>query len=592
MRDENFGKKGKIKLSTLKKIVPFVLESKIVLVYIFFAVLLVVALEVSLPLVFRELIDRAIPSKDFSNIVQYGVFYLGILIFLTLIKYVLDVIVGFMGINIVNGIKDKMLQHILSLSIRFFDKNETGKLISKIESDTQKLFMLFSSVGIRIVWATFNIIASFFIMFSISAKLTLYVFTMVPIYIIGAYILFSKMRPLFKKERELYGEILGFLGEHIKSIPILKSLNNISWSRDKFSKMNFKKAKFETGLYVRRYSIFFVMMLIPDLIVSIILYKSVFWVGSSILTIGTIWMFIQYIEAMIRPLIVISEQIGEVQMAFGAADRIFEILELESELVDGETPLNTLKFNNEICFQDVSFHYDVEKPVLKKISFTIEKGSTVAIVGATGSGKSTIINLLMRFYDPIKGAIFIDGHNLCNLKFKDIRSHIGLVLQDVFLFPGDVISNLKVMREDISDEDAINASKIMGAFNYIENLPDGFSSELTEDGTNLSFGERQLLSFSRALTFNPEIIIMDEATSSVDPYTERKIQQSMQVLLKGRTSIIIAHRLSTIKHADKILVINDGELVEEGSHAHLMGIEGKYQALYNTQINILGLSDV
>ncbi|MCK4979155.1 MAG: ABC transporter ATP-binding protein, partial [Candidatus Delongbacteria bacterium] len=350
--------------------------------------------------------------------------------------------------------------------------------------------------------------------------------------------------------------------------------------------MNEEKRWYEFKIYILEQSIWFVMMLCPQVVIALILYHSVDWIKADLITIGTVWMFIQYIQLAIQPLIMISEQIRELQRAFGAADRIFEILDTEPEVKDSDDPVTDLNFSEKIEFKNVSFQYEPDKPVLKDLSLTIDKGSTVAIVGATGSGKTTIISLLSRFYDPDKGSITIDGIDLKEIKQSSLRSKMSLVLQDIFLFPGNIMDNLRVLRNDISEEKVIDATKKMGIYSYLKGFPKGFDMELSEDGTNLSFGERQLLSFSRALTFDPEILIMDEATSSIDPYTEAEIQRSMSKLLKGRTSIIIAHRLSTIEHADKIIVLDHGELIEQGTHHQLMKIKGLYANLYWTQTGI------
>ncbi|MDP8232193.1 MAG: ATP-binding cassette domain-containing protein, partial [Candidatus Zophobacter franzmannii] len=241
-------------------------------------------------------------------------------------------------------------------------------------------------------------------------------------------------------------------------------------------------------------------------------------------------------------------------------------------------------FEDEIIFEDVSFAYDPDKPVLKNFNLTIKKGTTLAIVGPTGSGKTTTISLLTRFYDPQEGRITIDGHDLRSVSRKRLRSKMSLVLQDIYLFPGTILDNLRVLRQDISIENAVKATEIMGIEKIIAKMPKGFDTPVAEEGGNLSFGERQLLSFSRALTFDPEILIMDEATSSVDRYTEEKIQRSMMKLLKGRTSIIIAHRLSTIVHADKIVVVKDGTIAEQGTHNELLALDKEYANLYRTQM--------
>jgi len=575
---------GKINASTLKRILPFFEGQRKIMVFAVLAVLFATGAITSLPLVFREMVDKAIPSKDPDLIIIIGLSYLGLLVFHGTVEYLQNLIVGYMGIDIVNNIKLKMFKHIITLSVKFFDKNGTGSLISRIESDSQKLFMLFSTVGLQMLGAFLTISISMFVMLLTNVKLTLIVLSIVPVYMIGTFIIFKKMRPMFRYDRELYAKISSFLGEHLKAIPLLRNLNNINWSKKKFFKTNETKWRYEFKIFLLEQIIWFFLMLVPQLIIAVILYKSVSWIGMGVITIGTVWMFIQYIQAALHPLIMLSEQLSEVQRAFGSADRIFEILDKERDIVEGDIKSKDFSFEKEISFDNVSFHYEKEKPVLKNVSFSIKKGTTVAIVGPTGSGKTTIISLLARFYDPIEGSVQIDGTDIKDLTFSALRDRINLVLQDIYLFPGNITDNLRVLRKDISKDAVQDAAKIMGIYDYISSLPDGFETELKEEGTNISFGERQLLSFSRALTFKPEILMMDEATSSIDPYTEEKIQQSMQKLLKGRTSIIIAHRLSTITHADNILVIDKGEIAEQGKHDELVKIKnGIYADLYRAQ---------
>ena len=556
---------------------------------LFFAVLTVmlgVAMNASLPLVFREMIDKAIPSKEIRLVLIFASSYLVLLIGMGAVQYFQQLVVGYMGIDIVNNIKRVIFRHVLTLSISFFDKQGSGRLISRIESDSQKLFMLFSSIGLSLLAGFLNIILAVSIMLFTNVKLTLIVLSISPIYLLGAYIVFSKMRPMFRKDRELYARIVGFLGEHIKAIPLLRNLNNLQWSIKKFDKVNQEKRWYEFKISILEQSVWFVMMLCPQVVIFLILYNSVGWVKEEAITIGTVWMFIQYIHLAVQPLVMISEQIRELQRAFGAADKIFEILDTDPDVKEPVNPKVIGGFKEKISFNNVCFHYDADKPVLKNVSFTIDKGSTVAIVGATGSGKTTIISLLTRFYDPVKGNITVDGVDLKYISSDELRGMMSLVLQDIFLFPGDILDNLRVLRKDIPEDKVKEASKKMGIYNYLSNFPQGFNTILSEDGGNLSFGERQLLSFSRALTFDPEILIMDEATSSIDPYTEAEIQRSMEKLLKGRTSIIIAHRLSTIEEADNIIVLDRGELVEQGSHDELMALKGHYANLYWTQTGI------
>jgi ATP-binding cassette, subfamily B, multidrug efflux pump len=387
-RDGEEIQKGNISGVTLKRIMVFFKGHTKQLVFATLTVVLGVSLNASLPLVFREMIDKAIPSKDLQNVLIYASFYLVLLVALGAIQYFQQLVVGYMGIDIVNNIKTVILKHVLTLSISFFDKQGTGRLISRIESDSQKLFMMFSSIGLSLLGGFMNIIIAVSIMLFTNIKLTLIVLSIAPVYLLGAYIVFSKMRPMFRKDRELYARIIGFLSEHLKAIPLLRNLNNLNWSIDKFDRANQEKRWYEFKISIMEQSVWFVMMLCPQVVIMLILYNAVDWIKQDMITIGTVWMFIQYIHLAVQPLVMISEQIRELQRAFGAADKIFEILDTEPEVKEPQYPKSVDGFKEKISFNNVCFHYDSDKPVLKNVSFTIDKGTTVAIVGATGSGKN------------------------------------------------------------------------------------------------------------------------------------------------------------------------------------------------------------
>lgn len=546
-------------------------------------VLINTAVLVSLPLIFRQLIDRGIAPKNSEALFWIAFAYLVMLVVRVILDYVQALLLGFMGITIINDLKKQLLQRVLRLSVRFFDQNKPGKLISRIESDAQQLYMLFSDVGIKMISATLNILCALVIMMAVSVKLTLCTIVFAPLFLSGGYLIFHKMRPMFKKERKNYSELNGFLGEHLPAIPLLRNLNNLEWSRQQFDRVNQAKYRFSLKIEFLEAVVWFLMMLTPILMITMILHRSVYWVDQKVMTIGTVWMFIQYVQAAIWPLIMISEQLREIQRAFGASERIFELWDTEIEVQDPTEPKELSVFRQAIRFENVSFAYTPEKPVLKNVSFSIEKGTKVALVGATGAGKTTTISLLARWYDPIHGRITLDGVDIRNFRQSDWLGQMSFVLQDIFLFPGTVAENLRALRKDISDETVILAAQKMGADRIIQRFTHQYETVLKEQGKNLSFGERQLLSFSRALTFNPEILVIDEATSSVDPQTEQQIQQSLETLLEGRTAVIIAHRLSTIIHSDKIIVFHQGEVIEEGSHLELLQKNGHYARLYQLQ---------
>jgi len=537
---------------------------------------------VGLPLLFRKIIDDGITQKNSILTLKLALGYLLLTVLYRTFEYLQTVLVGTMGITIVNNLKMKLLTHTLSLSIRFFDKTETGKLISRIESDSQRLFMLFSSVGLQLFSSLLIILFSFAIMFSVNVEFTLYVLCCAPLFLGSAVIVFSRMRPLFRKERELYAQITGFAGEHISAIPLLRNLNSIQWSRNKFKDMNREKTKFSLKVEAIEASFWAVMFITPVIATTIIFYVGVDKIAYGTLTIGTLLLFFQYIAGIISPLIVISEQISEVQKAFASSERIFDLLNTKPEVKNPISPMTVPKFTDCIRFDDVTFGYN-ETPILKNFSLEIKKGTSVAIVGATGAGKTTITSLLTRWYDVQNGKITLDNINIKDFRQQDLANIMSFVMQDIYLFPGTIRDNLRAMRNDIPDSQVEAAIQSLDIQHIIDRFEHGVDTILSENGKNLSFGERQLLSFARALTFQPEILIIDEATSSVDPATETRLQESLLTLLQGRTSIIIAHRLSTIVHADKIVVMDSGKIAEEGTHDELLLQNGIYSRLYNLQ---------
>jgi ATP-binding cassette subfamily B multidrug efflux pump len=540
-------------------------------------------LMVALPLIFREIIDRGILSKEVSLLLVLAGAYFIMTLLQGILEYFQSLLVGYMGISIVNDLKQKLLKQVLSLSIRFFDQTKSGKLISRIESDSQQLYMLFSQVGLQLFWAFLNIGISLTIMWMTSVTLTLYVLSLAPLFLLGTYLIFGRIRKMFKQDRANASEISGFLGEHLPSIPLLRNLNNLPWSHDRFRKVNHTKRDYSIKINVIEAIIWFMMMVAPLLAITIVLYQGIHWVHAGEMSIGTMYMFVQYIQAVIGPLILISEQLSEVQKALGAAERIFELWDTPPEIQEHPQASVLTPFQHSIRFENVSFAYDPEKPVLQNLSFEIRKGTRVAIVGATGSGKSTTIALLARFYDPIQGRITKDGQDIREFRSKEWLAQMSFVPQDLFLFPDTIEENLKALRSDITKEEVYHAAQQLGVEAFIQKFPQGYQTLLAEQGKNLSFGERQLLSFARALTFDPEILVIDEATSSVDPQTEQNIQESLNRLLQGRTAVIIAHRLSTIIRADKILVFHQGKLIEEGNHQELVEKDGHYGMLYRLQ---------
>ena len=578
--NDDLCERSKIKFSSFKQAWKILAEHKRLMCYIAGMVVVSGLLMGGLPLVLRHIIDDVVPQKNTLLVLKFSGLYFALLIGSITIQYFQELTAGLMGIDIVATIKRRLFKHVLNLSVSFFDKMGTGKLISRIESDSEKLLMLFSAVTIQFLSALLAIVISLSVMFATNAKLALFALIIAPICFGGVLVIFSRMRPMFRYDRELYSKIVGFLGEHIKAIPLLRNLNRLDWSHQTLVRLNHDRFKYSFRLFIIENLVWFSVLLVPQLIIAIILYKSVAGIAAGAISVGTVWMFVQYVERIIHPIFMVSEQIAELQRALGSADRIFEILNQKNNVPDGQQEIS---FKREIRFENVYFQYSENDPIINNVSFSVQKGETVAIVGPTGSGKTTLISLLARFYDPQSGTILIDGINIRNCRKSSLRSKMSIVLQDAFLFSGNVLENLRLGRDDISDQQVISTAKSLGVWNFVQNWPRQEQTELLEEGANFSHGERQLLSFSRAMTFDPEILLLDEATSSIDSKTEKLIQQNLKQMTRGRTAIIVAHRLSTIQEADKILFVNKGKIEEFGTHQELLAKEGLYHNLFQSQ---------
>ncbi|HLE11632.1 MAG: hypothetical protein A2504_12905 [Bdellovibrionales bacterium RIFOXYD12_FULL_39_22] len=583
------------KFSTLKRVYTFFNGYKRSLLIALFLVILSTAIAMAMPLIFRHLLDQAIPSKDLSQIITIGILFLLATVASSLCSYSEQLLVGNMGFEIINQLKIKLLKHILTLPLNFFDKNGAGRLISRIDSDTQQLFMLFSSVSLELLGAALNVVVAIIIMFSISSKYALMAIPMIPFFIFFSVLFFGRLRKMYKHDRKLYANISAFLGEHLGAIPLLQKLAALEWSKKKFQQVNDEKTKFAQTIFLREYAIFFAFRIIPELIIALVIYRGASDIKANVISIGTIWMFIDYLRMATEPLFRLSEQIGQLQRGVSSADRLFEILDTRPE-VDNEkniTPHSYQSYNSyqhqpyqfkeKIEFKNVSFAHTPTRPTLTDLSFSINKNEIVAIVGPTGHGKSTIFSLLCRFYNVDAGEILIDGKNLQEIHLSSWRKIVGLFWQEIKLFPGNVLDNLKVLRQDIPDCQVHQITSDLGITSIIENFEKGFATSLLENGGNISSGEKQLLSLARSMVFGPDILLLDEATSAIDPQTEQMIQAALDKILPGKTAIIIAHRLSTIARADKIIVIKDGKVVEQGTHHELMTANADYANLYHSQ---------
>lgn len=567
----------------VKKISPFFKPYLYKFLFVFILLLISLSGNLAGPLILREIIDKAIPEKSVNDVLLLAALFTVIFTISMAISYFQVIITTKIGLEIVKNIKTKVFKHLLTLSMSYFDKNPSGKLMARVESDSEKIKMLFSNIAIALIQNLLMVIGTITIMFITSKQITFSILLlMFPVTILTFFFL-KIIRKYFRKVRVIFSQLAGFIAEYTRAVPILQTFMATDMAYNKINLLGRNFLKKEMQAYGLEYSFWSFIRACEIISIIIILISSKSGIFTGLITIGTVILFVEYTRRLFMPLMQFSETLNQIQRAFASADRIFDILHTKTKTPDGHLEEDEFPKNwGKIEFKNIWFKYK-DDWILKDINFSIERGQRVALVGHSGGGKTTIISLLLRFYDPTKGEILFDNINIKKFSLSIYRRKIASVLQDVNLFSGTLSENLTVFNPNISKEIQINALRKISALNILENLPKGLDTEIAEGGINLSMGQRQLLCFARAIIYNPDIFILDEATSSVDPGTEKKIQKASNLLTVGRTSIIIAHRLSTIVSSDKIIVINEGLIIEEGKHKDLIKREGFYNNLYQLQ---------
>lgn len=547
----------------------------------FVAMMLATISRLAGPLILRALIDKAIPAGSVSLMVRYALLYLGIVLLMGGLTYFQTITIVRLGLNVVTSIKQDLFSHLLTLPVAYFDQHPVGELMARVENDTEKVKQLFSETGITLIANIVYFVGMFAVFFSMDARVAALILVPTPFFLGGFFLVFDRLRPLYDKSRKKYAEISAIATEFVQGIEVIQAFSRTGHAEHKLGVASLDKRDAEIKAGMIEYTTMGFMSFLggPMFIVLIIrlVAPNVF---SGALTVGTMLVFIEYGMRLFEPLFSIGENIRGIQQARVALARIFGIFDIAPEPAgSGAAPT----FERTIEFNHVSFEYKSGEPVLDDISFTIHRGQKIALVGASGSGKTTTVSLLCRFYQATKGSILVDGVPLDSIALQAWRRKIGLVLQDIYLFPGTILENVRVYDDDIPTQTARRALETVHAQDFVARLSDGIDTELHERGSNLSTGEKQLLSFARALAFDADMIIMDEATASVDVETERKIQQSMDVLLRGRTAIIVAHRLSSILNADQILFFKNGRIIARGRHQDLVETLPDYQELVRLQ---------
>ncbi|MEA3297642.1 MAG: ABC transporter ATP-binding protein [candidate division Zixibacteria bacterium] len=536
------------------------------------------------PILVKKAVDVSVKNRDFSGLLKITMMIAAIQVVTIVLQYIQRVKLEIIGQKVMVSLKRKLFNHVLSLDVSFFDKNPVGRLLARIESDTESLRMMFTNTVVLVVGDLILVMGIYAIMFYYSWRLSLLLLCVAPIIGILVVIFERKTTRRFLNVRKKMAEVTAALTEFLHGMSIVQIFHRGRYARGQVNEAN--RLKFREDVYVNMAVILFfnTVFFFESVMFALVLFFGDHWRQEQLLTSGTIIMFIILIWRFFDPIWRVSEQLSTVQKAIAGAKRIFALLETPQKLPDAVNPIVWKELKTAIRFENVWFSYTGDDNwALKDATFDIPVGRRIALVGVTGGGKSTIISLLLRLYDPQKGSITVDGIDIRNIAKADLRRHFALVLQDIFLFPGDIKTNISLDSENLSKEKIMSAAQTVEADSFISKLPQQYETEVSEKGTNFSRGERQLLSFARALVSDPEILLLDEATSSVDPETERSIQSSLSKLLKGRTSVVVAHRLSTILDVDQILVIRQGEIIERGTHSELLLAGGYYSKLFHLQ---------
>jgi len=568
----------------LKLLYPFVKKDLGLLFFGLFAMLVTSGLRLLHPLILAQIIDHSIPEKDMGQMYRYGLYFVAVVLLSGLLSYLQIVLLSRLGIKIITKFKGDVFRHLLKLPIPWFNKQPVGELIARVESDSERVKALFSDLSITIIGNVMFFIGVFTVLFIRQWQITIYVMPAVIVAIIGYSFLIKYLAKYYRQIRERYANVTAKLTDYVQGMQIIQALNRQQVVIDDVEHVSLAKRNLEIRTQVIEYGSQSVFMFVTNVVfVIIIILISAPKIIAGFVTIGTLIVFIQYIYQMIWPLMHISENVMQIQRSFVSLKRILELTELPTE--EAEFTGNAMPdFNHEVRFENVWFAYKDEEWILKDVSFTIPKGKKIALVGASGSGKTTSVSLLCGFYQVQKGRITVDGKPLNELDFKAWRKKIGLILQDIFLFPGSILENVRVYNDNVSDAQVKDAVSIVQLDDFIHNLPSGIDSELAERGQNISQGEKQLISFARALAFQPEIIVMDEATASIDPQTEAKIQRTMQEVFSGKTVVVVAHRLTSVLDADEILYFSSGQIAARGKHSELMQSSPDYRKLVELQL--------
>jgi ATP-binding cassette subfamily B protein len=556
------------------------------------SVLLTILLAILAPLrpwLIQYTLDQYILLGDNSGLLNMSLLMLGLLLLQTSVQYFHTFFTNVLGQSVIKDLRISVFNHISSLKLKYFDRTPLGQLITRTVSDLETIADIFSEGLIVIIGDVLQVLAIISVMLYTDWELTMVVLIPMPFLIVASYVFKEAIKSAFQDVRTQISNLNTFLQEHISGVRIIQYFAREDQEMQKFKEINAKHrdAHIRSNWY---YSIFFpVVEIISAISIGLLVWYGSKSIISNEISPGVVVSFIMYINMLFRPIRELADKFNTLQMGMVGAERIFNVLDTNERTENKGTHQPAL-VKGDIEFKNIWFAYNDENWVLKDISFHVKPGETLALVGATGAGKSSTINILNRFYEVNRGTILLDGIDIRDYELNYLRSTIATVLQDVFLFSDSIANNINLNNKEISREAIIKAAKDVGAEEFINRLPGGFDYNVMERGATLSAGQAQLISFIRALVYNPQILVLDEATASVDTETEELIQHAINKLMEGRTSIVIAHRLSTIQNADRIIVLDQGEIKEMGSHQALLKLNGFYKRLYDLQFNSEGIA--
>jgi len=566
----------------LKRIYSYTLPYKKAFYFSVCLTLLLTLLSPLRPILVQYTIDNYVVNPDYEGLLDMTLLMIGLLLFQTLVQYAHTYITNWLGLTVVKDLRVSLYRHIINLRLKFFDRTPIGILITRSVSDLENIADIFSEGLITIIGDLLTLFVIVVFMFFIDWRLTLISLSTIPILLYATRIFQQGIKIAFQEVRTQVAHLNTFVQEHITGMNIVQIFNREEEEMKKFKDINHLHAKAHIKS-VWYYSIFFpVVELLSSASIGLLVWYGAREVIGDTVTIGNLIAFVMYINMLFRPIRELADKFNTLQMGVVSSERVFKVLDTK-EHINNEGTVAPEIIKGSVEFRNVWFAYSKENWVLKDASFRIDPGKSLALVGATGAGKSSVINLVNRFYEYNKGEILVDGINIREYELHALRKNIAVVMQDVFLFSDSIANNISLNDPSISREQVVEAAKAVGAHRFIERLPGGYDFNVMERGAMLSVGQRQLISFIRAYVFNPKILILDEATSSIDSESELLIQEATRKLTQNRTSIVIAHRLSTIQNADSILVMDHGEIKEEGTHQELLGMNGFYKKLYEIQ---------